>query len=164
MMSDILKVGDKVRVLEMATDGDVEVGTVGAITDVLSNGVVQVGNGMCNWFLGFHGGKIELIKRQSKVYTQEMADTVEHKGKVYQIGCFYEFKDETSSYWEVGVLCDYEDGKFKSKCGNKKEWYDSIMRCTGIMGTVVDAPIALIHGKAYQFTNIEDNTIHGIYN
>ena len=25
-------------------------------------------------------------------------------------------------------------------------------------------PTALEHGKAYQFTNIEDNTIHGIYN
>tara|TARA_R110002110_G_scaffold9646_2_gene47325 strand:+ start:1394 stop:1804 length:411 start_codon:yes stop_codon:yes gene_type:complete len=106
---------------------------------------------------------MEDFKLGDEVYTQEMADTVEHKGKVYQIGCFYEFKDETSSYWEVGVLCDYEDGKFKSKCGNKNEWYDSIMRCTGIMGAVVDAPIALEHGKAYQFTNIEDNTIHGIY-
>jgi hypothetical protein len=91
-----------------------------------------------------------------------LVDTIEDNGKLYQIGCFYEFKDSISKFWEVGVLCAYEEGRFKSKCGNKLEWYDSIMRCTGIMGTVVDAPVELIDGKAYQFES-RGNVFHGIY-
>ena len=59
-MSDF-KVGDKVRVLEMAIGGDILVGTVDVITDVRGNGVVLVGKSSCNYFLGGHGGKLELV-------------------------------------------------------------------------------------------------------
>jgi hypothetical protein len=90
--------------------------------------------------------------------------TVMDNGKLYQIGCFYEFKDSINEFWEVGVLCDYENGRFKSKCGNKLEWYNSIMRCTGIMGTVVDAPVKLENGKAYQFFDRCNKQLFGIYN
>jgi hypothetical protein len=91
-----------------------------------------------------------------------LVNTTEDNGKLYQIGCFYEFKDAIGKFWEVGVLCDYEEGKFKSKCGNKLEWYDSIKKCTGIMGAVVDAPVKLENGKAYQF-EVRGNVFHGIY-
>jgi hypothetical protein len=91
-------------------------------------------------FINFKGEGMEVL-----------VNTIEGNGKLYQIGCFYEFKDSISKFWEVGVLCDYDNGKFQSKCGNKLEWYDSIKQCTGIMGTVADAPVTLTDGKAYQF-------------
>jgi hypothetical protein len=56
------KLGDKVRVLEMAIGGDVLVGTTDFITWVDSDGSVEVGNGMYNYFLGTNGGKLELVK------------------------------------------------------------------------------------------------------
>jgi hypothetical protein len=56
------KLHDKVRVLEMATDGDVPVGTTDFITRVGSDGSVGVGNSMYNYFLGTNGGKLKLVK------------------------------------------------------------------------------------------------------
>ena len=58
----MFRLDDKVRVLEKADNGDVKVGTVDVITDVLRNGEVRVGNRYANWFLGCHGGKLELVK------------------------------------------------------------------------------------------------------
>jgi len=60
------KVGDKVRVLEEAVGGDVQVGTIDVITYVCSNGVVRVGTGYASWFLGFSGGKLELVKAEAE--------------------------------------------------------------------------------------------------
>jgi hypothetical protein len=56
------KLHDKVRVLEMAIDGDVLVGTTDFITRVGSDGSVGVGNSMYNYFLGTNGGKLKLVK------------------------------------------------------------------------------------------------------
>jgi hypothetical protein len=56
------KLGDEVRVLEMATHGDVNVGTVDVITFVRPDGTVGVGGSFGNWFLGKSGGELELVK------------------------------------------------------------------------------------------------------
>ena len=58
------KLGDRVRVVEMAISGDVVVGTIGFITAVLLYGgdvTVSVGEVGANFFYGNSGGKLELV-------------------------------------------------------------------------------------------------------
>jgi hypothetical protein len=123
---------------------------------------------ICSRSESTEGGKYQYISTVEEFINfkgddmKTLVNTTEDNGKLYQIGCFYEFKDAIGKFWEVGVLCDYEEGKFKSKCGNKLEWYDSIKKCTGIMGAVVDAPVKLENGKAYQF-EVRGNVFNGIY-
>jgi hypothetical protein len=105
------KLDDEVRVLEMADGGDVPVGTVDVITDVLSNGEVRVGSSSCNWCLGGNGGKLELVKPELvkpetviKVGdTVERIDGSEYQGKLQNVvtslslyGLFLRINDKCS--------------------------------------------------------------------
>jgi len=96
----------------------------------------------------------------SPIYTQEYSKD----GANYDMGCFYEFKDSKDECWELGVLCDIDDGKYKSKCGNKSEWFDLIKECNGVFGKIITPPIELIDGERYEFDYPErDKLVLGYY-
>jgi hypothetical protein len=80
------KLGDEVRVLEMANGGEVPVGTVDVITDVLSNGEVRVGSSSYNWFLGGNGGKLGLVKPEPVIKVGDIVELIngtKYKGKLH---------------------------------------------------------------------------------
>ena len=56
------KVGDKVRVVEKATHGDIEVGVEGVLTEARPFGDVRLGRSGAGFFYGDDGGKLELVK------------------------------------------------------------------------------------------------------
>jgi hypothetical protein len=79
------KVGDEVRVLEMAIGGDVLVGTTDFITRVGSDGSVGVGNSMYNYFLGTNGGKLKLVKPEPVIKVGDIVELIngtKYKGKL----------------------------------------------------------------------------------
>ncbi len=71
--------------------------------------------------------------------------------KMYVMGGLYEFKDESDRCWGIGRLVDINGGQFKSNTGTKREWFYYIREVSIEAGTITDAPIELIDGKAYQF-------------
>jgi hypothetical protein len=91
----------------------------------------------------------------------------EYKGKVYQIGAAYEFS-QTKCFLECSVehliAIDFSAECLAFKYINKDHVHAfNYCRVIGGVGAITDAPTTLEHGMGYQFTNIEDNTIHGIY-
>ena len=109
------KVGDKVRVLEMATDGNIEVGTVDVITAVDDDGVVRVGKPSCNWFLGGYGGKLELIKPEAVYHN---APHMHHKEIIaWARGAQIQWFGPLTETWydSASVLVWKPDGKYRVK-------------------------------------------------
>lgn len=94
----------------------------------------------------------ELTTEVSPVYTQAMAD----KGELPSVGM--EFIDSGSYDNRLTVCLLIHDNEAVYSTG--KQCYQSakLSECKPLT-----PPVELIGGKAYQFTNIEDNTIHGIY-
>ncbi len=92
--------------------------------------------------------------------------TVNHKGKVYQVDALY-----VGACNSLIQLKEIRNGEFigVDSSGNsyRDEWLapvtDSPVFTSTTLGTVIKQPITLEDGKAYQFTNVEGNVIHGIY-
>lgn len=99
------------------------------------------------------------------VYTQEMSDTAEHKGNIYQIDGLY-----IGSCNSLIQLKEIVDGEFKGidSSGNlyQDDWLISIGQSNVFpdakLGTISKAPIELIDGKAYQF-DYDGKAYQGIY-
>lgn len=60
-MSSEFKVGDKVRVVERAVSGSLDVGYVGYVTEVSAMNTVRVDNVGAGWFLGGNGGSLAKV-------------------------------------------------------------------------------------------------------
>lgn len=92
-----------------------------------------------------------------------MSNEIEYKGNIYQIGQYYLFGDNSESHYFYGELKSV-DVSFESPfvAGN-----DSWKLCKEISsnnhGTITKSHVMLEHGEAYQFDNIEENRISGIY-
>jgi hypothetical protein len=87
--------------------------------------------------------------------------TINYKGNTYQIGAAYEFSHD-GIHWIPDTFFGIDES-CSSKFESHVDYYKYIRVCKLPMGTITPTPIELIDGKAYQFTNVEDNTIHGIY-
>ena len=74
--------------------------------------------------------------------------TVEHKGKVYQIGAAYEFSD-CGKWWH----CDYFEAVRDGAEHEFASSNDSYVLCREIqsVGTIAKVEVKLIDGAAYQF-------------
>jgi hypothetical protein len=98
------KLGDKVRVLEMAIGGDVLVGTTDFITWVDSGGSVEVGNGVYNYFLGTNGGKLELVKPEEFKLGDEVRVLEMSKNGALKVGTVGNITDVLGCKVRVGAV------------------------------------------------------------
>lgn len=73
--------------------------------------------------------------------------TVEHEGKVYQIGAVYCFRRATSSKLYVDVLSRITEGEqpFESHT----DYWDEALELQYPIGTITDAPLELEDGEWY---------------
>jgi len=88
--------------------------------------------------------------------------TIEHKGKVYQVGAVYEFSDD-GKMWRLGVL---EGTQPKSNYPYRTysgHGYKLIRTCEVKVGTITEAPVKLIDGECYQFTGRYDDEHKGFF-
>jgi len=150
------KVNDEVRVLEMAIGGEIEVGTVDFITQVGKSGAVRVGDTGFNCFLGGNGGKLELVKHKSKVYTQEMADN----GVLPSVGMMCNFAIVGGLWQDVHV--DHISDVFIVVTDSKGD-QDSFLIEDSRFNPESTPTITLIDGKAYQFDYGNTKEIVGLY-
>jgi len=87
--------------------------------------------------------------------------TIEHEGRIYQVGAVYEFSDD-GKHWYVEVLEDIYQGSaypYKARSGV----YDFIRVCKASLGTITEAPVKLIDGECYQFTDRYDDEHKGFF-
>jgi len=87
--------------------------------------------------------------------------TIKDKGKVYQAGGLYEFSDD-GEHWHVDTLEGIEQPTqypYETLSGD----YKLIRVCKASLGTIEEAPIELIHGECYQFTNNYGNEYKGFF-
>jgi len=88
--------------------------------------------------------------------------TINHEGKIYQVGAVYEFSDDGKD-WCVGVL---EGTQPKSNYPYRlffSHGYKLIRTCEVKVGTITEAPVKLIDGECYQFTNTFGNERKGFF-
>ena len=91
-------------------------------------------------------------------------NTINNNGKTYQIDALY-----VGACNSLVQLKEIRNGEFIGIDSSGNLYQDSWLIPINAafpdanLGTAEDAPITLIHGNAYQFTNVEDNIIHGIY-
>jgi hypothetical protein len=87
--------------------------------------------------------------------------TVEFEGKIYEVGKYYEFKDDGDE-WYAGVLRGVKAERsypFRSSMGD----YDNCREMALQVGKITDAPINLIDSEYYKFTGGGFKTA-GFYN
>jgi len=78
--------------------------------------------------------------------------TIEHEGKIYQVGAVYEFSDDGKA-WCVEVLEDiYQESNYPYRT-RSSTGFKLIRACEVKVGTVEEAPVELIDGECYQFLN-----------
>jgi len=88
--------------------------------------------------------------------------TTKHKGKVYQKGTVYEFSDDDGETWCVEVLEDiYQESNYpyKTRSGD----YRLIRVYEASLGTITEAPVKLIDGECYSFTDHFGNGRKGFF-
>jgi hypothetical protein len=93
------KLGDEVRVLEKAIDGNVEIGTVGFVTLLDADGTVGVGGSFGNWFYGGNGGNLELVKPET-VYPNT-PHVHQKEIKAWADGADIQWYSNTTEKWNV---------------------------------------------------------------
>ena len=90
--------------------------------------------------------------------------TINHNGNTYQLGMNYLFRDSADKPPKLGILSNViRHDKYPFKTEETTWKICEELPPSNEIGTITLTPIELIDGKAYQFTNVEDNTIHGIY-
>ena len=106
------------------------------------------------------------VKAESPVFTQEMADN----GVLPSVGMECEVSYEDHHYYKCEIVAHREIQLSTEKCmvaiyliKDHKGESSFYSHCPSDLFKPLTPPITLIDGKAYQFINIEDNTIHGIY-
>ena len=88
--------------------------------------------------------------------------TIKDKGKVYQAGAVYEFSDD-GKHWCVGTL---EGTQPKSNYPYRTysgHGFKLIRACEVKVGTVEEAPVELIDGECYQYTDQLGNERRGYF-
>ena len=78
--------------------------------------------------------------------------TIEHKGNVYQKGTVYEFSDDDGETWCVDTLegiYPESNHPYKTRSGD----YRLIRVYEASLGTITEAPVKLIDGECYQYTD-----------
>jgi len=87
--------------------------------------------------------------------------TIEHKGKTYQVGELYEFS-RFGENWFVDVLGGIDQGAtYPYKV--RTQSYKFIRVCKANLGTIEDAPVELIDGECYSFTDRLVNERKGFF-
>lgn len=109
-----------------------------------------------------HFDRFPALNKQVTVPTFTPLVKYKQGDKIYLISALYEFKDECDSSWELGRLVDIDGSLFRSDSGHKREWYAEIREISIDAGTITNAPIELIDGKAYQF-EYKGDKYTGIY-
>ena len=88
--------------------------------------------------------------------------TINHEGKIYQVGAVYEFSDDGKT-WCVDVL---EGTQPKSNYPYRTysgHGFSLIRVCKANLGTIEDAPVELIDGECYSFTDRLVNERKGFF-
>ena len=85
-------------------------------------------------------------------------ETVEHKGKVYQIGAIYGCGPGGGLAKLLG-LTDIHEYPFRTDVGN----YGFISAISGELGTIEDAPLELVDGEWYMVELINRSTVTCLY-
>jgi len=87
--------------------------------------------------------------------------TIKDKEKVYQVGAMYEFSDDGKT-WHIDILeAIYQGSAYPYKARSRV--YDSIRVCKANSGTIEEAPVELIDGECYQFTDRYDDEHKGFF-
>ena len=93
-------------------------------------------------------------------------ETVEHNGKVYEIGKYYLFKDLGDSALVFGELSGIIKGSIKypfaMKGGDDWEIIEEVP-ASGELGSITEVPIDLIDGNAYMFDHSTYKNEIGLY-
>jgi len=110
----------------------------------------------------------EGFEEYKREYEMDKVETVTVDGMVYEIGKLYEFSDTDTNRSEIGELTAAEDDictrlKFRSRYGNKEEWFHKCEPISHKNGTITPAPVELIDGKAYQFDYSDEGSAAGFY-
>ena len=92
-----------------------------------------------------------------------MNNKIEYKGEIYQVGKYYLFGDKPQSHYFYGELKSVDASCYSPFFAGGDNWKSCKEIYDNNHGTITKAPIILEHGCAYQFKNIEENTISGIY-
>jgi len=83
--------------------------------------------------------------------------TINHEGKIYQVGAVYEFSDDGKT-WYVDTLSGTQ-----SKSNYPYSGFKLIRTCEVKAGTITEAPVKLIDGECYQFTDRYDEEHKGFF-
>ena len=88
--------------------------------------------------------------------------TIEHKGKTYQVGAVYEFSDDGEEWCidRLENINQYVTYPYETCPG---DGYNFIRACEFSLGTIEEAPIELIDGECYQYTDRLVNERKGFF-
>ena len=114
-----------------------------------------------DWNSAEFKGLVNQLTTQKFPAKESKLDTVEYKGKVYQIGAVYEFS-VAGVYWyrlELVGIDEPSECPFESGGGN----YALIRELKAPVGTITDVPVKLADGKAYIFDHKDKGLSEGIY-
>ena len=88
--------------------------------------------------------------------------TINHDGKAYQVGGLYEFSD-TGKNWYTDILEDIHQNMTCPYRTRSSIGFRLIRACEVKVGTITDAPVELIDGECYQFTDRYDDEYKGFF-
>jgi len=88
--------------------------------------------------------------------------TIKRKGKVYQVGAVYEFSDD-GKVWYKDTLKDIHQDMSDQICVGLWRNYNFIRVCEVKAGTITEAPVELIDGECYQYTDQLGNERRGYF-
>ena len=88
--------------------------------------------------------------------------TINHEGKIYQVGAVYEFSDDGKAWYVDTLEGTYQDMicPYRTRSGHG---FKLIRACEVKVGTVEEAPVELIDGECYQFTDRYDDEHKGFF-
>jgi hypothetical protein len=91
-----------------------------------------------------------------------MSKDIEYKGKVYQLGMKYLFKDTKLQAGRMGTLTEIKDSIYPFIANNEYWVLCEELPASNEIGTITDGPVELIGGEAYMYT-YKGHTYKGIY-
>jgi len=89
--------------------------------------------------------------------------TINHEGKIYQVGAVYEFTSDTGNLWSVDILediCPASNYHYKTRSGIN---FKFIRACEENLGNVEESPVKLKNGECYSFTDLYGNERKGFF-
>ena len=88
--------------------------------------------------------------------------TIEHKGKVYQVGAVYEFSDDGKAWYVDTLEGTYQDMicPYRTRSGHG---FKLIRACEVKVGTVEEVPVKLKNGECYRYTGLYGNERKGFF-